>query len=28
MGVPAQRLRLSTRGDATLAANEVHVLAR
>ena len=28
MGVPAQRVRLSARGDATLAANEVHVLAR
>ncbi len=28
MGVPPQRIRLSSRGDATLPANEVHVLAR
>jgi hypothetical protein len=28
MGMPAQRVRMSTRSDATLTANEVHVLAR
>lgn len=28
MGMPAQRVRISTRSDATLTANEVHVLAR
>lgn len=28
MGLPAQRVRLSVRGDTTLPANEVHVIAR